>query len=302
MNTKLEKVIILGSSGFIGSALCRLLSKKFPQIQLLGFSSSEVDLLDLSSAMLLKEHFNLTSAVIVCSCIKRHLGDNIDTFNKNVKMIANLCKVLEVSSVERLLYLSSIAVYGEEQENYHINEMTYPFTNTYYGAAKYASERILDMMFKKMKNSKLLVLRPSVIYGQGDLNDTYGPVGFLRQALNNLPIVLWGDGAEKRDFLFIDDLADIIIQLVFSQTQGIFSAVSGVSHSFLEVVEEVSAIYSKALKIRHKERSKKKVDHGFDNTRLLSVIGKYPFTSLKKGVRLTYEWELQKKKKCYAVM
>ena len=60
---------------------------------------------------------------------------------------------------------------------------------------------------------KLLILRPSIVYGPGENIIAGSPSGFLKQIMNKKKkISLWGDGSEIRDFLYIDDLVNVIIQ------------------------------------------------------------------------------------------
>jgi len=58
--------------------------------------------------------FDDGTAVIMCAAIKRQLGDDLDTFSRNVAMAVNLCRVLEKRPVARFMFFSSAAVYGEE--------------------------------------------------------------------------------------------------------------------------------------------------------------------------------------------
>ena len=59
----------------------------------------------------------------------------------------------------------------------------------------------------------MLILRPTTIYGPNELIVPNTPSGFLRKAIDNRGISLWGDGSEIRDFLFIEDLVEIISKI-----------------------------------------------------------------------------------------
>ena len=282
-------ILILGHTGFIGKNLMKYLERKLPEVEIVGKSSGDIDLTSDKCTTLLENCFLSNTILVILSGIKRQFGDSIDNFEKNLKMIENVCRALSNKKIGRVIYFSSVVVYGEDIPNLAITEETQIIPRTYYALAKYASEQLLLMEVKKeIKN--LLILRPTTVYGPGDTDDTYGPEKFTNAAINNNKIELWGDGSEYRDFIYIDDLLEIFYRLICKNSKGIFNIATGKSYSFRDVIAVVESISGVGLDIRTKLRTKDKADNKYNIIKLSNEIDNYTFTPLNKGIeRLYYE-------------
>ncbi len=292
----IQRVVILGNTGFIGNCLQKYLQEHWVDIDVIGISTDEADLTNEKNVPMLSDYFNDMTAVVMCSMVKKEYGDNLDTYIKNVKMGMNLNRILEQSSVGRFIYLSSTAVYGEDIENINITEKVGVEPTSYYGMAKYALERLLNKVLEKKKESSFLILRPPTIYGPQDRIQAYGPTGFIKKVMNGESVTLWGDGEELREFVYIDDVVDIIVRLLFSDYQGVVNAVSGQSYTFKQVLEIILNVFGSEVDINFRDRSKKKVDHVFNNQILFELLPEFKFTPLEEGIRKTYAYEAQKDK------
>ena len=133
----------------------------------------------------------------------------------------------------------------------------------------------------------LAIVRPPLVYGPGDVSRSYGPAGFIKTALEHKPIVLWGEGDELREFLFVDDLARILAGLVNSDYAGVLNAATGQSHNFLEIITVLKDVFGADLPVDQRPRSKRKIDNAFDNSRLRQVLPELTFTPLAAGIRRT---------------
>ena len=287
-----KKILILGNTGFIGGRLQRYLINHFSDTEVIGYSTREVDLTDERDARKLIKDFDLNTAVVMCSMVKKEFGDNLESYTKNLAMAVNVCRVLEKAAVKRFVYLSSTAVYGEDIENTNITEQTNVQPTSFYGMAKYTSENLFRKVFSSMNKSILLVLRPPLIYGAGDRSQAYGPAMFIKKALANEKIVLWGDGEEIREFVFIDDLVSIISQFVVGGYSGVVNIVSGTKYSFQDALDVIETKLKTPLRIETKERTKNKADHCFNNGLLRKLLPDFAFTPLDQGIQKTMELEL----------
>src|ERR1051325_1120078 len=79
-----SRVVILGHSGFIGRHLVRYFSEHSPEVAVIGQALPVVDLTRPEDVNELAEFFDGRTAVLMCAAIKRQLGDNLDTFHRNV--------------------------------------------------------------------------------------------------------------------------------------------------------------------------------------------------------------------------
>ncbi len=284
----IKRIIILGETGFLGSRLGQHFRQQFPDKEIIGYSSFTIDLTKPEEVSKLCDVFDLTSAVVMCSMIKKQAGDNLETFSRNLAMTVNVSRVLEKNPVRRFVYLSSAAVYGEDVENICITEETGVQATSYYGLAKYASECLLRKMIAGQPQSSLLILRPPTIYGPGDRGSSYGPTGFIKKAIAQEPIVLWGDGMEQREFIFIDDFLVAASRLLFHEFEGVVNVVSGKSYTFQDVLTIIPGFGLHILEINSRERTKNKVDHGFSNAKLKKLLPDMHFTPLQEGVEKTF--------------
>lgn len=287
--TQIRRVLILGNKGFIGQHLEKRFLTGTPKVEVVGKDLPNFDLTSKNNVNMLVSMFDLNTAVIMLAAIKRQFGDSLDVFNQNLSMTTNLCGILREHPVRRFIFFSSAAVYGEDIDNTNITEETPVHPTSYYGMVKFISERLYWKVLSLDNQSTLLILRPPTIYGPGDEGETYGPVKFINAAASKDELTLWGDGTELRDFVFIDDVADIVFRLTFSLFEGVVNLASGTSYSFRDVLDTVESISRRKLRVNSRPRTKAKVDNVFTNARLLKEIGNYSFTPLAEGVKALYE-------------
>ena len=287
-----RKIIILGNSGFIGTHLEPALRKNNPQVEIAGFSSSELNLLSRHEALRLQSLVDEKTAIIMCSMLKKEAGDSLEVYSKNVEMAVNLCHALQKKAVSRFVYLSSTAVYGEEVNNLNITETTSLQPTSYYGMAKCACENLFRKVIGSQNKDALLILRPPLVYGPNDRSQAYGPAGFTKKAVASQKIVLWGDGTELREFLFVDDLVNVILRLWASDVSGVVNIVASAKYTFKDILNILSEKLERTLPIEIRERSKSKVDNCFDNTLLRKLLPDVRFTALAQGIQITIDCEL----------
>lgn len=281
---QINRVVILGASGFIGGHLRNYCMKQNPQLDVIGFSYPEVDLINPAHVQKLSRFLTRATAVVMLSCIKPNISDDLSSFRKNVTMVINLCQVLHHRKVARFLYMSSAAVYGEDVHNTNISETTPVLPRSYYGLAKYISEKLLWKTFSDQHRKGLVIFRPPVIYGPGEGAISYNPAGFLHTVQTGNTITLWGDGSEKREFIYIDDIIELIHYFIFHPFDGVINIASGTSYSFQEIITIISKFLGKKITIQKKKRSKEKVDHVFNNQLLKKLVPNLRFTTVTEGL------------------
>jgi UDP-glucose 4-epimerase len=271
----MAEVIIIGGNGFIGEHLSRALRKD----TVFSMDYPKPDLLNLEMTRLfLTPLLTPKSIVIFLSCIKKESGDSEETYQKNIMMMASFCQVLKNHPVKKLIYFSSAAVYGEDKQNLNITENSRLRPSSHYGYAKMNSEKRLKSIMKK----GLVILRPPVIYGLGERTISYSPSGFLKKALAKEHILRWGDGKEKRGFIYIDDVVKIVKKLIHNDFEGVLNLANEESYTFDKAIDLIS--YHLPVKVVTKPRTKPLVHHNFNNTKFKKTFPKFRFTTLKEGI------------------
>jgi UDP-glucose 4-epimerase len=284
-NPQLARVLILGNSGFIGSHVERRIKKNLPTIEVIGYSAPSLDLSKEKEAAAIIPFLDMATAIVMLAGVKRQLGDTLQTFDQNIQITRNVCQLLEHHPVKRFIFFSSAAVYGEEIHNINITEDTSVHPTSYYGVAKYTSECLLEKAVRSNPQSTLLILRPPLIYGPGDTGSGYGPSGFVDAAARNETITIWGDGTEHREFIFVEDVAEIVSRLTPGESSEIVNIASGTSYTYLDALAFISKALGKDVQTISRPRSKTKVDHGFSNARLTKLLPDFVFTPLEEGIR-----------------
>ena len=277
-------VHVLGASGFIGRQVCRALANEGMVVR--GWTREEADLTDWDKMAELREQTGPDSTLVFCSAIKKHQADQETAFRLNTAMALNVSRLIRDHRPGRVIYFSSVSVYGEDRPDMVITEDTPAAPISLYGIAKFASERILATAARGTGTS-LIILRPSIVYGPGDENEGYRPSAFAKALYSEKKITLWGDGRELRDFVFVEDVGEIVCRLVPGQESSTFILAAGESRSFREVIDRLGGLLGRKPGLSSKPRTAPKVDQGFVTDRLKAWLPDFVFTSLEDGLRKT---------------
>ncbi len=284
------KLIILGHSGFIGQHIVRQAKNRLPQLQIVGVSSQQINLEENENAKTFAEMLDRDTVLIVASAIKKQLGDNLDTYQKNINIALNVAKAISISPVKHVIYISSSAVYGENEDNLMIDETTALNPSGLYGLGKVTVESIFSHVVKNLSASTCLtILRPPLVYGANDKSLSYGPTSFLSNALQGNSIAIWGDGSELREFLFVEDLANLIAEIVKNPINAVLNPCAGVKHCYQDIVSWLNDQPIQPLTIETRQRNRQKVNLAFENANIRSILPEFEFTPLHRGLSSTWE-------------
>ena len=204
--------IILGNSGFIGKSISKIFKESKDNV--IEVNSGHVNLLLDESSNVLKNIFSKHASIIMCIGIKKQYGDNINNWIKNELILKNLVQSIIKKPPKHIIYFSSASIYGEDiQFKNSISETTPINLRSLYGISKFNSENLLKKICSDY-NIPLVCLRPPLVYGCNDQSLGYGPTLFAHNSIKKEIINIWGDGSEKREFVFVDDLAYLCKKII----------------------------------------------------------------------------------------
>ncbi|OGO90146.1 MAG: NAD-dependent dehydratase [Coxiella sp. RIFCSPHIGHO2_12_FULL_42_15] len=275
-----HRVVVLGANGFVGKATVARLQRE--NIAVLPLARQHIDLLqptatsDLSQRLLPNDALVVIAAQAPCK--------NIDMLANNIVMMQAICQALEKQPVKHVIYISSDAVYADCAERLTENSITMP------GSLHGMMHVTREMMLQSVVKSPLAILRPSLLYGECDPHNGYGPNQFRRLAIKGEPIVLFGEGEEERDHVFIDDVAELIYLTLVHQSAGILNIVTGEVTSFRKIAQMTNALVDKPVAIQSRSRSGPMPHRGFrpfDNTATDRAFPHFRYTSLSRGLALS---------------
>ncbi len=240
----MNKIVIFGGSGFIGTNLLLKLSKnKRLEIHATYFSKKnfykikgvkyhKVDLSKSSSkkiiSNLLKNSHSVFMLAAISSGAKIIENDPISQFTPNLKFNLEIIDQCYKYNVKKFIFISSNTVYPVSNFSMKENDVNYSFFEKYYmvGWMKLFTEIICNVYVNKIKNSNLeiLVVRPSNLYGPYDKfsREKSKVIAALIRKFNDksLPIEIWGDGNDIKDFLYINDFCDALLH-VYKNFKGL---------------------------------------------------------------------------------
>lgn len=298
------KALIIGGCGFIGSHVtdrvlaagisvrvldrrAELFRKPLPNVEyLLG---------DLSDTAQIYEALSGVDAVIHLASTTVPSTSNLDPvgdISGNLIATVRLLEVMRSAGVRKMVYLSSGGtVYGVPQtdpmsEDHPLN----PISS--YGIVKVAIENYL-FMERQHHGLDYVALRASNPYGprQGHTG-IQGLIGtHLWRLARKEQIEIWGDGSIVRDFIHVQDLADLCHHALASDVTGVFNAGSGEGASVAEVVQKICDVVGGDVKPIYKDKRNYDVPRVvLDVTRAKEAFGWQKTVDLDQGIADTWDW------------
>jgi nucleoside-diphosphate-sugar epimerase len=154
----------------------------------------------------------------------------------NLRMAQAACAAFARVRPSYLLYVSSDAVYDDEANP--VTEASRVAPSTSHGVMHAAREAT----FREAMGEVFCALRPTLVYGAGDPHSGYGPNRFRREAQAGGPVRIFGEGEERRDHVWIGDVARLGARLIAEARPGAFNAATGRSVDFASVARKVAAL------------------------------------------------------------
>lgn len=279
-----DRVVIVGAGGFVGKAVTdRLLARG---AHVIGITRQNVDLLSDAAAAWLTSILRKGDTLVMIAA-KAPVKTNSMLID-NLRMMAAVCTALGSVPVEHVIYVSSDAVYADA--DIPLNEASCSHPTSLHGVMHLARETMLANAWK----APLCILRPTLIYGAADPHNGYGPNRFRRLANRGEEIVLFGEGEERRDHVYIDDVAEVIARCVFHKSEGILNIATGTVVSFREIAERIAAMAPKYPTIRSLPRTGPMPHRGyraFDASSTTRTFPDFCYTPLGLGLALSQNQE-----------
>lgn len=277
-NKKTKRIVIIGSKGFIGSNLSKLLKKN--KFTILNVHRNNYNVEKETEVKSLSNKIN-EGDIIIFAAAKAPVKNN-EMLYKNIKMCRNICNFFNYKSIEQFIYISSDAVYEDSKKIINENSITNP--DSLHGIMHLTREK---MFLEKFKD-KLCIVRPTLIYGLGDPHNGYGPNQFRNLINLNKDINLFGKGEELRDHIHIDDICNIILNIINKRGNGIINLISGEVISFNNIAKILIKNKKSKAKIIYNKRNSPMPHGGFRKFSLHYIKKYFPKAmpkDFKKGVK-----------------
>ncbi len=301
--TKDAPVYVAGHRGMVGSAIVRrLLAGGYTNLVLR--SRDELDLLDQRAvAAFLAETrpayvFVAAAKVGGIQANHRHPADFL---HQNLVIESNLIHGAHVAGVERLLFLGSSCIYPRDcpqpiREEYLLTGPLEP-TNEAYAIAKIAGLKLCES-YNRQHGRRYVGVMPTNLYGPNDnydLDNSHVLPALLRKAhearlRGDTEFVVWGSGAPRREFLYVDDLADACVHLMQIGYDGpLLNVGTGNDVTIRELAGLIMQETGFAGALRFDPSKPDGTPRKLLDVSRLAALGWRAATSLEDGIRRTYE-------------
>ena len=301
-----EKILITGGAGFIGSHLSEKIAEDCSLFVVDNLSSGKEENIknflndisffdeDINNQSFLKklfnEHkFNTIYHLSATSSVQKCTQDIKETFHNNISATLSLLDYASSKDVKKFIFASSAAVFGDEDE---LPKKEDSSTNpiSHYGLTKLVCEKYIKI-YHEQKKIKTLILRFFNIFGhrQNPSSPYSGVLSiFINAFLKKRPFVtIYGDGKQTRDFVWIDDLVNILDSV--RNKENIFGQIinigTGKESNLLEVLNALENITSKKAIIHFKPKRQGDIFRSFSSTDTLSQYGLKATTPLELGLK-----------------
>ena len=256
----MHNILILGGGGFIGKNILSYMDqvnffknhKKFITFSKKSLSSDYLPVNSMISNIkleqvdtiknLIKENNINTIVHLVSGIIPSSNEKDFEEEKRTVIAPTNEIFSFAAENGVKVIFISSGGtVYENNLEDHKENEDLNPIN--FYGMSKVAIEKTLQDL-KINSNLRYITLRPSNVYG--NFYSMNSNQGLIPNTINNIlkkdPITIWGDGSARRDYLFAEDLAKIVCQMILKKDIcGEFNVASSSVHSVLEVIKLIES-------------------------------------------------------------
>jgi GDP-L-fucose synthase len=307
MMQKEAKIYVAGHNGMVGSAISRKLENE-GYSNIVFRTSKELDLRDQYAVndffeSQKPEYIFLAAAKV--GGIMANSTYKADFIYDNLMMQNNIIHASHKNQVNKLLFLGSSCIYPKEakqpiQESYLLTGALEP-TNEPYAIAKIAGLKLCEF-YKEQYGDNFFSIMPTNLYGPNDnydLQNSHVLPALIRKfheaKINGDPSVeLWGSGMPKREFLYVEDLAEACVFLMNEYNGStLLNVGTGKDLSILELAEKIKKITNfKGEVIWDKSKPDGTLRKLLDVSKVNS-LGWEAKTSLDQGIKKTYEWYIK---------
>lgn len=303
------KIFVAGHKGMVGSAIVRNLQAK-GYTNVLIQSRQELDLLDQKAVLTYLKTEQPEYIFIAAAKVGGIQANNVyraDFIYQNLMIEANLIHGAHEANIQRLCFLGSSCIYPRDcpqpiKEEYLL---TGPLeqTNEPYAIAKIAGIKLCES-FNRQYNRQYISVMPTNLYGPNDnydLNNSHVLPALIRKAheakLNNEPtLTVWGTGTPRREFLYVDDLAEACVFLMETGYDGpLLNVGTGEDVTIKELAETVKEIVGFKGELVFDTSKPDGTPRKLLDVSKLKALGWMPKASLRGGIKRAYKDYLESK-------
>ena len=304
------KIYIAGHKGMVGSAIWRALKFKGYN-NLIGKTSKEIDLRNQKDVLYFYEQEKPDVVIDAAAKVGGILANNDFPYQflmENLQIQNNLIDGAHKTGVEKFIFLGSSCIYPKFasqplKEEYLLTDSLEP-TNEMYAIAKISGVKACQAISKQY-NKDFVSLMPANLYGSFDnfdLKTSHVLPAMLRKfheakINNHSEVNVWGSGTPKREFLFVDDLAEaVVFALENKLPEYLYNVGSGKEITIKELAEIIQRVTGHQGEIVWDSSKPDGTPRKLLDVSKIKEIGWEYKTDLQQGIEKTYAWFLDNMK------
>jgi nucleoside-diphosphate-sugar epimerase len=298
------KYVVTGGAGFIGSHISEALAAGDHEVIIIDdLSSGRIGnirhLLDsnnvtfhrgsITDLPFLRRHIRGIDGIFHQAAfvsVPRSIADPIRNHEINITGTLNVLTTARDGGVQKVILASSAAVYGNLPGLPKHEEMPVD-PRSPYALAKLTGE-YYGRLFSRLYGVQTIALRYFNVYGpRQDPRSDYAAVipKFIHRLMNGEPPVIYGDGEQTRDFVFVSDVVQANIRAMQSDARGVFNVASGHGTSVNELAEKIVALTGHRMSAVHEKGREGEVKHSVaDIRKAKESFGFLPLYGFEQGL------------------
>lgn len=301
--SKSSKIYVCGHHGMVGSAIARRL-KQGGYTNVVSASRSELDLEDKEAVRAFMQREEPEYVFLAAAKVGGIYANNTypaDFIYRNLEIQNNVIQAAYEAGVQRLLFLGSSCIYPREcpqpiREDYLLTGPLEP-TNQPYAIAKIAGIEMCNS-YNRQYGTKYASAMPTNLYGPNDNYDlatSHVLPALIRKAheakeRGDHELVVWGTGTPRREFLYVDDMADACVFLMENNIEsGLFNIGIGTDVTIRELAEAVIEAVGFEGKLTFDTTKPDGTPRKLLSVDKVKALGWQAKTPLKEGIRLAYQ-------------
>ena len=248
-------ITLIGASGFVGTRLLGLLSEDSQNFILRNIDKNQshffpnvTEIGDVRDVEVLKEKLHDTDVVVLLAAEHRDDVTPVSLYyDVNVGGMRNVLQAMEYNGVKRIVFTSSVAVYGLNKQNPNEEHPTDPFNH--YGKSKWEAEQVLQEWYKTHSDWNINILRPTVIFGERNRGNVYN----LLKQISSGKFLMVGKGNNKKSMAYVGNIVAFIKFLITNKTEGynVYNYIDKPDFTMNDLVDLISKVLNKHIPSTH---------------------------------------------------
>lgn len=246
---------MIGASGFVGTRLLDLLGKESDKYQCKNidlqpshFFNDVTVIGDVSEQEQMDRELNGADIVILLAAQHRDYVSPISLYyDTNVGGMEVTLKAMEKNGIKRIIFFSSVAVYGLNKNNPDENHPADPFNH--YGKSKWQAEQVLQRWYESHPDWNINIIRPTVIFGERNRGNVYN----LLKQISSGKFLMVGKGENKKSMAYVGNIVTFVKFMIDNVTEGynVFNYIDKPDNNMNQLVAHVSNVLNKHIPATH---------------------------------------------------